>query len=431
MKGFEETMAKYPSPVIFVPGIKGSSLRDEYPVDPENLWSVARAALKLFERITLHPFNNRYEAQEPARVVQDQVFSLFYSEFIEELRHNLTMDPEEPVPVFPFAYDWRQPLEPVQKRLADFIEEVIERTSLLSHYNEDGYNKTTGKVNLVGHSMGSLIIAGHIGAAGLDRVDRVATIAGPFRGSLESVAATTTGASTLTASSREREAARVTPALYHLLPSFKGAVTNGTPDDLFDSGKWQTSILETLTSFIDRFKLPKADPITATQLLSAMLELAKKHRQSIEGLKLPNPKIWLCIAGIDANTRVGMSTSTNNGRIFFNLSDEVNNYGGVDSKAPATVETGDGTVPYLGAQSGFIPPEQIVCVTPKDFEFFEFKDKILDNVGLHANLPNMNLVQRLVTSHFLDKKQGSLGGRPGPGISLAEWDPPIPKDRLT
>jgi len=51
-------------------------------------------------------------------VVQDQVFSLIYSEFIEELPHNLTTDPDEPVPVFPFAYDWRQQLEPVQIRLA-------------------------------------------------------------------------------------------------------------------------------------------------------------------------------------------------------------------------------------------------------------------------------------------------------------------------
>ena len=417
-------MATYPPPVIFVPGIKGSSLRDEYPVDPENLWSVARAVLKLFERITLHPFNNRYEAQEPARVVQDQVFSLIYSEFIEELRHNLTSDPDEPVPVFPFAYDWRQPLEPVQIRLAAFIEEVIERTSLLGHYNSDGYNKETGKVSLVGHSMGSLIIAGHIEAFGLERIDRVATIAGPFRGSLESVAATTTGDSTFTASSREREAARVTPSLYYLLPSFDGAVTNGTPGDLFDSGKWQTSILETLTTFIERFKLPRADPITADQLLSAMLELAKKHRQRIESLKLPNPKMWMCIAGIDSKTRVAMSISKDNGRTFFNLLDEVNNY-------PASVDTGDGTVPYLGAQSGFIPPEQIICVTPGDFEFFEIKDRILDNIGLHANLTNMNLVQRLVTSHFLGKKQGKLGGRPGPGISMADWDPPIPKDQLT
>jgi pimeloyl-ACP methyl ester carboxylesterase len=416
-------MPRYPSPVIFIPGIKGSSLRDEYPVDPENLWSVARAALKLFERITLHPFNSRYEAQEPARVVQDQVFSLFYSEFIEELRHNLTMDPDEPVPVFPFAYDWRQPLESVQKRLADFIEEVVDRTGLLSHYNDDGYNRKTGKVSLIGHSMGSLIIAGHIEAAGLGRIDRVATSAGPFRGSMESVAATTTGASTLTASSREREAARVTPALYYLLPSFKGAVTNGSPDDLFDNTKWQTSILETLASFIERFKLPKADPLTPDQLLSAMLALARNHRQKLENLKLPDPKIWLCIAGIDSKTRVAMSISKDGGRTFFNLQDEVND--------PDTDQTGDGTVPYLGAQSAFIPPEQIICVTPDDYEFFEIKDKILEHVGLHANMPNMNLVQRLVTTHLLGRKQGNLGGSPGPGISKDNWDPPIPKNQLT
>jgi hypothetical protein len=279
--------------------------------------------------------------------------------------------------------------------------------------------------------MGSLVIAGHIATTGLDKIDRVATIAGPFRGSLESVAATTTGASTLTASSREREAARVTPALYYLLPSFNGAVTNGAPGDLFDSGKWQTSILDTLTAFIERYKLPKADPITSDQLLSAMLNLAKNHRQSIEGLKLPDPKIWLCIAGIDSKTRVGMSFSQDGGRTFFNLTDDVNNYKEADLKDPTSVQTGDGTVPYLGSQSGFIPPEQIICVTPGDYEFFELKDRILDNIGLHANLPNMNLVQRLVTSHLLGRKQGDLGGRPGPGISRDDWDPPIPKDQLT
>ena len=64
----------YPDPVIFVAGIKGSALRDEYPVDPETVWSVLRAVVKSYDRITLHPYNPRYEAQEPARVVRDQVF---------------------------------------------------------------------------------------------------------------------------------------------------------------------------------------------------------------------------------------------------------------------------------------------------------------------------------------------------------------------
>ena len=89
----------YPAPVIFLPGIMGSALRDEYPVSPENVWSVLKAATKSYERITLHPDNTRYELVEPARVVPDQMFELFYREIVEELRHNLTQDAEFPVPV--------------------------------------------------------------------------------------------------------------------------------------------------------------------------------------------------------------------------------------------------------------------------------------------------------------------------------------------
>jgi pimeloyl-ACP methyl ester carboxylesterase len=425
-------MPAYPNPVIFVPGIKGSALRDEYPVDPETVWSIMRAIFKSYDRITLHPYNTRYEAQEPARVARDQVFGLFYSEIIEELRHNLTMNPDEPVPVFPFPYDWRQPLEITQQQLGAFVEEVVERTSLLRHYNEAGYNKETGKVNLVGHSMGGLIIAGHLAQAGLSRVDRVATIASPFRGSLEAVAMTTIGTGSLGfGGSREREAARVTPALYHLLPSFSGAVKNAAPDSLFHDDNWQTSIFETMDLFIQRNRLPNDPPLTAKALLAAMLAQANAQRASMEGLKLPDSKRWLCIAGVDAETRVGMSIQDEGaGVIRFILDEAVNGFGNEKTPRKKRIQTGDGTVPYLGSQSRFIPDNQTICVTPKDYEFFEIKDKLLDNIGLHANLPNMNLVQRLVISHLLQKKQGDLGGQPGPDISRAEWDPPIQKDWL-
>jgi pimeloyl-ACP methyl ester carboxylesterase len=423
-------MQKYPNPVIFVPGIKGSALRDEYPIEPETVWSVMRAVVKSYDRITPHPYNTKYEVQEPARVVKDQVFGLFYSEFIEELRHNLTMNPAEPVPVFPFAYDWRQALETTQQQLRDFVEEVVERTSLLRHYNQDGYNNTTGKVNLVGHSMGGLIIAGHLAKAGLNRLDRVATIASPFRGSLESIAVATIGASSLNSgSSREREAARVTPSLYYLLPSFAAAVTNASTESLFDSGRWQNSILDTLNLFIQRNWLPNDPHLSAGDLLSTMLAQAKAQRAVMEGLQLPDQKKWLCIAGVNAETRVNMTIQDDGaGTIRFSLEDAVNDF---KSRTEAKrVRTGDNTVPYLGAQSGFIPKNQIICVTPEDYEFFEIKDKVLNNIGLHANLPNMNLVQRLVTTHLLQKKQGDLGGRPGPDVASADWDPPIQKDWL-
>lgn len=243
----------------------GSVLRDQYPVDPETVWSPLKLLIKSYKRITLHPSDVRYELIEPARVNADQVFTLVYGEIIAEMRHNLTPQANLPVPVYPFAYDWRQPLQLVEADLATFVDEVIDRTKLLRHYSKAGYGSKDfpAKVNLVGHSMGGLIIAGYLQTAGNRKVEKVATIASPFRGSLEAVAKVVTGVGMLgesPSSSREREAARVTPALYYLLPSFKDAVTaeEGLSDDLFAPDAWQPGVIQTLASFIRMYGVGRA-----------------------------------------------------------------------------------------------------------------------------------------------------------------------------
>jgi hypothetical protein len=92
----------------------------------------------------------------------------------------------------------------------------------------------------------------------------------------------------------------------------------------------------------------------------------------------------------------------------------------------AKVLTGDGTVPYKGAIPPFIPLNQIICVTPDDFDFWELEDRTLASVGLHAALPNMNLVQRLVVSYLKGAPEGKIWGRRAPNLPTNEkWDPPI------
>ena len=428
-------MPKYPCPVIFLPGIMGSALRDQYPVEPQTVWSPFKMFIKSYERITAHPSDIRYELNEPARVVADQVFEIVYSEFIEELRHNLSPQADKPVPVYPFAYDWRQPLENVEGALADFVDEVIDRTKLMRHYHEAGFGTRSfpARVNLAGHSMGGLIIAGYIQKHGMARVNRVATMGSPFRGSLEAVAKTAIGVAALGSSpgsSREREAARVTPALYYLLPSFKGAVkpAGGLSDDLFVPKTWQPGILDSLASFIQQHGLnPDNAGAQSVKLLEAMLNKAWAHRTRLERLGLKDSKAWLSIVGGGAKTRTSMGISKDpKGNPRFDLAD-----GDVldewDSPDPQLrVLTGDNTVPYLGARSGFIPTEQVVCVTPDDFSFWEFKDRLLKEAGLHSALPNMNLVQRLVVSHFKGTKYGDVWGRPAPDLPEdTNWDPPI------
>ena len=425
----------YPNPVIFLPGIMGSALRDQYPVGPETVWSPFKLLLKAYERITPHPNDLRYELQEPARVTPDQVFEIVYGEFFEELRHNLSPQADEPVPVFPFAYDWRQPLEQTESALADFIDEVIGRTRLLRHYYEAGFGKKQfpAQVNLAAHSMGGLIVAGYLQKNGQEKVNKVATIGTPFRGSLETVTKTTTGVGALglsPGSSRERETARVTPSLYYLLPSFAHAVAaaDGLTDDLFVPAAWQPSVIETLASFIRQYGLDPAGPEQqAVKLLEAMLNSAWRYRTRLEKLAMANSKDWLSLVGVNKTTRVRMGISKDAAgkpRFDFAEADVRNDWPNPDPKA--RVFTGDNSVPYLGARAKFVPTEEVVCVTPEDFSFWEFKDRLLEQAGFHSNLLNMNLVQRLVVSHFKGRVYGDVWGRPAPDIPPGTaWDPPI------
>jgi len=409
----------------------GSVLRDQYPVDPETVWSPLKLLIKSYERITLHPSDVRYELIEPARVNADQVFVLIYGEIIEELRHNLTPQADRPVPVFSFAFDWRQPLELIEDELATFVDEVIDRTKLLRHYNKAGYGTKDfpARVNLVAHSMGGLIVAGYVQSYGLGKVDKVATIASPFRGSLESVAKVVTGVGALGESpnsSREREAARVTPSLYYLLPSFNGAVSadQGLSDDLFVPEAWQPGVIQTLASFIRMYGLEQGAPqAQAVELLKSMLDAAWKHRTRIEKLTLSDSKMWLSIVGLDQDTRVTMHIESSGGKPWFELGAPRNDW---HKGTPANdIFTGDNTVPYLGARAKFIPTQEVVCVTPGDFGFWEFKDKLLEKGGFHSSLSNMNLVQRLVVSHIKGEKYGDVWGRPAPDLGSNTWDPPI------
>ncbi len=74
------------NPVIVVPGITATYLRDQYPLPPEIVWAVIG---KDYRRVALHPDNVRLEAKEPARIVPDQLYEIAYEELIEELRYNL------------------------------------------------------------------------------------------------------------------------------------------------------------------------------------------------------------------------------------------------------------------------------------------------------------------------------------------------------
>lgn len=428
-------------PVIVVPGVTATYLRDLYPLPPETIWAVIRND---YDRVQLHPDDLRYEALEPSAVRTSQIYEVAYRELVEELRHNLASKADDPVPVFPFGYDWRQPLHVIEDQLADFIDEVIDRTSLMRNYHADPAYRGKVKVNLVGHSMGGLVVAGYLESRGGGKVNKVATLASPFRGSFEAMVKITTGTANIggdVPSSREREAARVTPSLYHLLPSFDTGIIlppgSGLPKNTFNQRLWQPSIIATLVEYVrlhgrdETLSDAKRKEIGA-KLFRGLLAGAGAHRDRLDGLDLAakgfSTDRWLCVVGVGARTRVQMTIEKDGGAPVFRLTSEDRIDAWEEPEADRKL-TGDGTVHFKGAIPAFLPYESLVCVSPDDFGYWEIQDKAVTRLaGFHGILPNMNMLHRMLVRHFTgwDDPRGNTWGYRAPGVEKGAWKPAVP-----
>lgn len=453
-------------PVIVVPGITATALRDTYPGRAESVWDLTS---KDYERTALHPDDLRYEQLQPSHVRVGDVFPVPYDSFVGDLRHDLSPARDRPRPVYLFPYDWRQPLDRSVERLAEFVEAVIARTVLLRHYQRGaGYTQRNGRVDLVGHSMGGLLIAGYLADRPRDhRVRKAITLGTPFGGSFEAVIKVVTGTAELGSdapSSRERETARLTPALYHLVPT-EGLDIEGDrlPTTLFDAGLWQPGVIESIAEHLRLNGLAparaKAERLgQATILLQSLLDRAAAFRARVDALDLAEVGLddvdWLSIAGIGERTRValriedhgpgagsgsGAGSGAGDGPWFDLASvDRKNGYPLPELRDGAITadltDTGDGTVPYLAARPPFVPHEALVCVATDDFGYWEIGDRLLRKfTNLHSMLPAMNRVEKLCAA-FLDAEQGQRatahpgikGRRPPRILQTGEaWAPPF------
>ena len=322
------------------------------------------------------------------------------------------------------------PLDRIEGRLAEFVEEVIDRTLLLKPYRNDSEFCKHPTVSLVGHSMGGLIIAGYVQRYSGQRVDKVVTLAAPLQGSYEAVLRLVTGTSLFgleSGKARSRRTARLTPALYHLLPSFGGLIVDeGMESNLFNPVAWQPSVVRDIERQVSDWD------ISGDKLFRAMLNEAEAHRNRISRLELAegdqvSTDEWLAVVGVNAKTRVALRVvKSEKGEPQFLLrSKERRNYW--DSKVDrCRFDTGDEVVPLAGAIPPFLDESRIVCVAPSDFGYWELDDRALAGVvHFHGLLPTMDMLHRLIIRFLLEKDDGygNTWGRPLPGVK--QWNPPL------
>jgi pimeloyl-ACP methyl ester carboxylesterase len=451
-------------PVVLVHAITGSVLRDEYPLPPESVWDPGVFGVEAFERIAIHPESPAatpekalYEALGPSRLTASHAVRIIYGDLVDVLRKDLAEGGEPPVPAYAFAYDWRQDNRLTAARLGEFIAEAIERANLLRRY--------AGRcqaVDLVGHSMGGLVIAAclaggkHLSSAGQPRVRRVVTLGTPFLGAVDALAKFATGESEIVGQRRhtEREIARLTPAVYQLLPVYERAFfdsASGQALDLFDVANWQESVVGSIGLSIrqstTRPELFAAGAEGEARCQAAALELLARRLQSCRDLHrlideldpdqlLLEPNGWLPLVGIDEATRfaAGLSVrtdpNTGSSRKEFDFLSAEGGYDG--SRKPAEfrefrLRLGDGVVPLQGAVPRWVRREAVACVAERDFGgLLKLEDILLRKfTSLHVSLPLMNLVQRWVMSFLKGRRWGDVWGRPLPDVKKEDWRPPV------
>ncbi len=358
---------KYPNPIIFVHGIQGAWLKNQYPVDYQNEIYWTGIMKKQFSKIHLSDIDSRVDRDIDKFIFPHQAVELIYESIVEELRREVTEQ------TYMFTYDWRKDNRYSAKKLGEFVELILQKVN--AHKAKEAEAIT--KVSLIGHSMGGLVIKWYVcrilkGEAE-EKIDKIITIATPYRGSLKAVEALLPGARNFfgfEAQKAMRKASRTLPGVYQLLPTWEEAVVNkytGKGIGIFEAGAWQKSLVE------------KLEGLYGPEFFQNMLSDAKSFTDEISGEYEPNiRRRFYYVYGVGSDTLVQVKVDPENENRF-------------DFADALSDKDGDGTVhvksSYAEAAGNMADGK-----------------KRIEPGGQHAYMPNHGKVQDFIVKLFTNSK---------------------------
>jgi hypothetical protein len=229
------------SPVILVPGIKGTKLVNKNSLDHDIIWSEMQSKYESIYDLALQD-NPEYEVEQNSIIGVDGVEELAYRNAFLSLARKLKIRCRPVYPVYLFSYDWRKSCVENGNKLLKFVNQLKDKLNY-DCKPEDKVNS----FNFVTHSMGGLVFSCFLKQLGHDcsMVERAVLNAPPFLGSIDTLVAMIIGEGgaefnlfnyvikipLLNHNADFRKICRTFPSIFELLPVYKGAVEDETGTD--------------------------------------------------------------------------------------------------------------------------------------------------------------------------------------------------------
>ncbi|KKL84169.1 hypothetical protein LCGC14_1967410, partial [marine sediment metagenome] len=388
-------------PIIFVPGILGSTIEDRYQVNHQDVYWRALSFIKRFDYdAILLDDAGEFDKELDRLIFADKVLSVAYGEIVDELRAALRLDDPTGAPpkrignytpgkkyvkAYVFPYDWRYPVSRNAEELADFVKLIIRKSAAHTDYMSQGFE--VDKVNLVCHSMGGCVARHYINALeGKCRVNKLVMLASPLAGAPQAIKQLVAGEKNffgVPSPIKSRKASRSFPGVYDLLPndgffslpesahrwSMPSLEKNGEPLNVFDIDNWQKSVKK---------KIKEKHLINSGEFLRGAKPFSEDFRDRV-----------LMLYGTGEDTLVQVAAKDGEDGLEFDF----NATGSETTK-------GDGTVP---AESTYTPGIHRVKITKDKARSGLLDINIAQLGGFHGGFCTFDNVIQFVISFLRDK----------------------------
>ncbi len=306
--------------IIFLPGIKGTTLVNTNRADYDTIWSAIQSQYEDLNLLELSFDENDmgYDSWPHSLIKPGQIEGIVYSEFLRDIKTEK--------PIYVFNYDWRQNSVVNAERLQQFMTMLLQKSKASQRFD-----KPLRRFDLIAHSHGSNVLRQLTAMEGLRRIGKIVLAAPPLRGALDAVDAVLTGEGVFPGvRARVRKLIRSFPGALELLPTYgAGLFDDQSVVDFFNLAHWQANITD--------------DDNSHAAIFSETLGIARKMQARLHdwsALKKPLRDRILIIV------RDGYATAQSV-QVHKQMAGEPNNY--VDLEHMHFSPHGDGTVPHISS----------------------------------------------------------------------------------